>query len=447
MKKRTALGWSLASLLAIACAPEHVTTPNNDDGSFRELGMPLDLIPPGQTLPFTPLASSAACTVGGRGGQQLVLPQGYIYSVVASEGPGFGNNADMNTMNEGGPEKGRFLYRTHETTTGASVSVTDLVTGASRFVAQRADWERFDGIVWTPWNTILASEEVNPSSLADPEAPQATAGLTYEIDPTTGTATVRPALGAMAHEGMRFGLDGNVYEAEDDNPGYIYKFVPDRKGDLSSGQLFALKITNDAGDRTGSAEWLPLDRNAVQVNAVDEAAAKGATGYGDPEDLEIGGTSTGDDHRGNHTLFVAISAENRVIAIDLNGHGSAGVVVSDYVRKGVNAPADFDSPDNVALDKSGNLYITEDPGGSAPAKTLGDDVWFAPFNQQSGAQALPIQRFFSITDCNAEPTGLYMSISNRTLFFDIQHRGGDGADLSVAIQRLPEVSFNKRKGN
>ena len=101
----------------------------------------------------------------------------------------------------------------------------------------------------------------------------------------------------------------------------------------------------------------------------------------------------------------------------------------------------------MALDNSGNLYITEDPGGSAPAKTLGDDVWFAPFNPQSGARALAVQRFFSITDCNAEPTGLYMSISNRTLFVDIQHRGGDGADLSVAIQRLPDVSFSKTKGN
>lgn len=177
------------------------------------------------------------------------------------------------------------------------------------------------------------------------------------------------------------------------------------------------------------------------MNAVDEAAAKGATGYGDPEDLEIG-TSTGSDHRGNHTLFVAISQEDRVLAVNLNSPGPARLVVSDYVRKGVNAPADFDSPDNVALDKSGNLYITEDPGGSAPTKTLGDDVWFAPFNPQSATQSLPVQRFFSITDCNAEPTGLYMSVSNRTLFVDVQHRGGDGADLSVAIQRLADVDLN-----
>ena len=353
----------------------------------------------------------------------------------------------MNTVNEGGPDKGRFLYRTHETTTNAA-RVRDgsrhgsvaFRCAARRLGALRLD--RVDAVEHDPGGRRRSIR------LRCPTRPcrRRRRVSHIEIDPATGAAIVRPALGAMAHEGLRIGVDGNVYEAEDDNPGYIYKFVPDRPGDLSSGQLYALKITQDLGDRTGNAEWIALDRNAVQVNAVDEAAAKGATGYGDPEDLEIG-TSTGNDRRGNHTLFVAISAEDRVLAVNLNASGPAHLVVSDYVRKGVNAPSDFDSPDNVALDKSGNLYITEDPGGSAPSKTLGDDVWFAPFNPQSGAQALPVQRFFSITDCNAEPTGLYMSLSNRTLFVDIQHRGGDGADLSVAIQRLPDVSFNKTKGN
>ena len=122
MKKRYAVGFSLAvgaGAFAVACSPDAPTTPKADAEGFAERGVALDLIPPGQDIPFIPVASSATCTVGGRGGQQLVLPQGYIYSVVASEGPGFGNNADMNTVNEGGPFKGRFLYRTHETTTNA----------------------------------------------------------------------------------------------------------------------------------------------------------------------------------------------------------------------------------------------------------------------------------------------------------------------------------------
>lgn len=443
MKKQQVVGWSVVvagAALAVACSPDSATRPPSAGEFSESTGIALDLIPPGMSMPFAALPASAACVAGGTG-QQLSLPPGYVYTTVANEGPNFPDLADMNTVNETGAQVGRYLYRTHEVGGNAAVSETDLETGTTRIVAQRADWERFDGIVWTPWGTILAAEETGPAGLPDPDYPQAQAGLVYEIDPKTGSAVARPAVGARSHEGLRFDKRGNLYGISETTPGYIYKFVPDTKGDLSSGQLYALRITRDLGDRTGDAEWVALDRNAVQINSVAEATAKGATGYGRPEDLEIG-TSTGKDLRGNHVLYAAITSEDRVLAIDLDGRTGAPVSVSDYVRDGVNAPADFDAPDNLALDRSGNLYITEDPGGSAPSKTTGDDVWFAPFNPNSAQQSLPAARFLSITDCNAEPTGVYMSPSQRTLFVNIQHRGGDGADLSVAIQRLADVSLN-----
>ena len=49
--------------------------------------------------------------------------------------------------------------------------------------------------------------------------------------------------------------------------GYIFKFTPDRRGHVSEGQLYALKIVRDTGGRTGQGIWLPLDREAVQVDA------------------------------------------------------------------------------------------------------------------------------------------------------------------------------------
>jgi secreted PhoX family phosphatase len=65
-----------------------------------------------------------------------------------------------------------------------------------------------------------------------------------------------------------------------------------------------------------------------------------------------------------------------VLGIDLREPARASELaeayVYDYVRQNVNAPADFTSPDNLALDKSGNLYITEDP--STPP---GADIWAA----------------------------------------------------------------------
>ena len=239
----------------------------------------------------------------------------------------------------------------------------------------------------------------------------------------------------------------SLYGISETGPGYIYRFVPNRRNDLSSGKLYALQIVTDLGDRTGWAQWVLLDSAASEINSLAEAAAKGATGYSRPEDVEIG-TSTGSDQRGNNILYVALTGENRVIAINLKPGPQGQVFVSDYVRNGVNAPVDFTAPDNLALDKAGNLYITEDPGGSAATgKTLGDDVWFAPYNRNSAAVALPAERFFTITDCDAEPTGVYLSLSNKTLFVNLQHRGGgDPRDHAVAIQRLRDVNF-LRAGN
>src|SRR4029078_4091806 len=112
------------------------------------------------------------------------------------------------------------------------------------------------------------------------------------------------------------------YGISENNPGFIFKFIPDARGDLSSGQLYALRITNPTGDRIGDAEWIPLDRAAVQVDANAAALAAGATGYNRPEDLEIG-TSTGADRGPDNILYVALTGpsnpvDNRIIAIDLH---------------------------------------------------------------------------------------------------------------------------------
>ena len=135
---------------------------------------------------FEPLAASAACAPATAAPFQL--PAGYDQAVVAQEGEGGTIDLwDMHTQNEFGKDAGRYLYRTHETGTDGQVSVTDLKTGETRELARRADWERFDGIVWTPWATILAAEEVITAAVRDPAVPEATAGLVYEffIDPRT----------------------------------------------------------------------------------------------------------------------------------------------------------------------------------------------------------------------------------------------------------------------
>ena len=130
----------------------------------------------------------------------------------------------MNTVNETGKYAGRYLYRTHEVRGGAigndgnslrndggsggAVSMVDLKTGIAREVVGRADWEALDGIVWTPWQTVLFAEEAGTTARPDPDAPKAQAGLVYELKldkskpMSAESVTVRPMLGALAHEGI-----------------------------------------------------------------------------------------------------------------------------------------------------------------------------------------------------------------------------------------------------
>ncbi|MDB4883725.1 MAG: hypothetical protein JWL95_2491 [Gemmatimonadetes bacterium] len=390
---------------------------------------------------FAGLASSAVCTVGGSAVQPLVLPAGFQQTVLASE-PSFADVPDMNTQNENGHSIGRYLYRVHEVGSNGSLSVTDLSTGVTRTIAQRADWEALDPTVWTPWGTLLFGEETNNAGFRDPSYPQAVAGLVYEVifdsaDPAIVKQVIaRPAIGSKSHEGMRFDSQGNLYSISERTPGYIFKFVPDKKGDLSSGQSYALKITQSTGDRTGAAEWIPLDRAAVQVDASAEADRVQATGYGRPEDVEIA-PSSGNGHGSNTVMYVAITSEHRVLAIELREPkgGSATAFVSEFVSRATNATTEFEMPDNLALDRSGNLYIAEDPGGNfSSGKRKGDDIWVAAPSHGGPQAASPsVTRFATLTDCEAEPTGIYFDLTSDRLFVNVQHRGGDLLDKTMGI--------------
>ena len=435
------------SLCLAACSDNVPTAPRPQVTSFAS-AMGLG----GNGFTFTPLSSSYACTVsGGDPVNPIALPAGFTQTIIASE-PQFADAIDMNTQNESGPDAGRYLYRPSEGSI-SEVTVTDLWNlgpNSTKRFAFRSDWESFDPIVWTPWGTILVGEEANVASKPDPDFPSAKAGLVYELFPSASDPSVldhlvaRPAIGSKAHEGMRFDKQGNLYSISERNPGYIFKFTPDIKGDLSSGQLYVLKITSPTGDRTGEAEWIPLDRDAVKIDASAAADAVHATGYNRPEDVEIA-TSTGNNQGSINTLYVAITGltgpvDNRIIAVDLRertgGSTHSTAFVYDYVKPGINtSAADFSMPDNLALDPAGNLYIAEDPGGSFATKKNGDDIWLARPGNGPHSAASSVERFGSLTDCDAEPTGLYWERGGDRLFVNVQHRGGDHLDKAVAIGR------------
>jgi hypothetical protein len=390
---------------------------------------------------FEPLLASAACEAppadlaGFSTYEPFVLPSGYTQRIIADEIGDFapvagagGNLPDMNTLNESGPQAGRFLYRTHETGSNGAVTVLDLLTGVVSLVDQQQHYESLDGIVWTRWNTLLFAEERIVASFKDPAVPDAVGGLVYEWDPVTQTTTPRPAVGARSHEGLRFDAQGNLYGISESTPngttqsGAIYKFVPDRPGDLSSGQLYALKVL-DAGTRTGAAEWVPLDRDLSQVNSDIAAIQAGATGWARPEDIEIN-TASGNVAGGAQVMFIAVTGEALVLRIELQGEKA---FVSNFVKQSVNVNG-LNNPDNLAIDNQGTVYIIEDNGPG--------DIWAVRHTGRPERVASEVVRFASVKDCSAEPTGLYFARNGKTAWVHIQHAGGAlQNDLLVEITK------------
>ncbi len=127
--------------------------------------------------------------------------------------------------------------------------------------------------------------------------------------------------------------------------------------------------------------------------------------------------------------------------------------------RGDHPPGQVTSSDNLALDRKGNLAIAED-GGSQGG---GDDIWIAAppqpdrdHNDDDYEPARTVQRFASIKDCAAEPTGIYFAmqgterwssgpmtelkaydertVNSETLFVNRQHSGQTSpVDQTVAI--------------
>lgn len=383
-------------------------------------------------MPFDPIAGSAYGGVADLDAP-WVIPEGYVQEVLSDEQDldiyaGANDWNDMNTVNETGLQRGRYLYRTHEVRAGSpnangSVSVVDLRTGEAKVLVQRLDWDALDGIRWTPWGTLLFAEE-------------ATRGKLYEVelvagDPTTAAAVhERSALGAMAHEGIEVGPDGAVYVIDELRGGAIYRFVPDRRGDLSSGQLSALKVTTPGTSYgTGEFEWVPLDRTAVGTDARAAAAAAGATGFQRPEDLE----------RIGDTLYVAITEADpgevagRVMAIDLSAQ-----VIREYVAVGTNALLEnaagrvtgFAKPDNLAQGPDGRLWIVED--------NIPSDIWVASGDRGRDGAADAVRLFASLGDfasleVGAEGTGIYFGSDPQALFVNVQH-SITGNDKTMVIR-------------
>lgn len=347
-------------------------------------------------------------------------------------------------------DTGEFLFLPHETAFGAGVSRHDIRTRTTQVLfqgdqkGQFGDWSNdfgaFDPCRFTPNETLFLAEEwagqgrvievLNPFDA--PEKIQ-----TRELN----------SIANVAHEGIVFSERDRrvIYFIDEYNSGSVYKFVMRRRGDYTTGQTFVLKVdafqgnaredynsaTNASQPRTGWATWVPLtDAQGNVLPGISDpfdnatlggrAAADdaGATPYGRPEDGEVTRL-----RNGREVLYVAMTSENAVYSIEMITERKArvGMLISPATPKNLGfAPTTgvLNSPDNLAQDALGNIYIVEDaPNGS----DVGGDIWFARDANNDGV-AESLDHFMSIQVDGSEATGMIFNPVKPTEFVvAVQH--------------------------
>jgi secreted PhoX family phosphatase len=258
-------------------------------------------------------------------------------------------------------------------------------------------------IAQTPWKTYLTNEEF--PFINDPEL---RSGWVWEIDPATGAQTRLTGMGRFSHEQeARVGRDWYLTN-DRGNWQYLYKFVPDRANDLTTGSLYGLVF--DRATNTG--HWVgPLDPFTPEA---DMAARVGPpTPANSFEKAEGMLNAPG----GNAVVFSESGAlpnpGNIWKLTDLNQetvHGQV-LVAGDFARMA--------RPDNIRFTDAGDLFIMEDHGSAdfaQPGTGGANQVWVLP-RGKSGAENL---KLFAALPNRFEPTGPWFSNDNRILYLSVQ---------------------------
>lgn len=360
---------------------------------------------------------------------------------------------------------GRFVFVPHESPWSAGLSRYDRFRDRSELLwngdGQGAldDWSNdyaaFDPATFTPNCTVMVAEEWSGEGR-----------LIETLNPFAPVDRIEvrelESIANVAHEGLRFSADRKtLYFIDEWNSGSIYKFVMPKKGDYTKGQTFVLAVDAFAGNpadnfnepsnagqpRTGLATWVPItDANGTPLTTADPfrngptndprtnsdtrggrpaADEVNGTPYGRPEDMEVARLANG-----NEVVYFAATSERAVYSIEELGGGKAMVRLFTGPATPTNlgfAPTTgrIDSPDNLAQDALGNLFIIEDaPNGGS----TGGDIWFARDTNNDGV-AESIDHFMTLRVAGSEGTGMIFNPLNPTQFVvHVQHP--DSTDLS-----------------
>jgi secreted PhoX family phosphatase len=349
--------------------------------------------------------------------------------------------------------------------------------GTAEPLAENAAFKRYGisakgaGFNWFPFDERfdLAKNPTEPNRF----------GWVVEIDPMdpTGTPIKRTALGRLKHENAEVvvNADGHVvvYMGDDEKGEHIYKFVSAKKFDpknrkvnrdlLDEGTLYVARFATVEGKPQGDGEWLELthgkngltaeagfkDQAEVLIHTRMAATVVGATTMDRPEWIAVHPkqaqvyvtlTNNSDrgvksnqglngpnpraknvygqivrwmpksaDHTSNHfTWDIFALAGNPVLHQDAYA-GSSNITPGNM----------FNSPDGLAFDRDGRLWIQTD-GDYSNAKE------FAGMGNNQMLCADPLTgeiKRFMVGPVGCEITGIAFAPDQKTMFVGIQHPG------------------------
>jgi secreted PhoX family phosphatase len=353
-------------------------------------------------------------------------------------------NWDMHTLNETGPDAGRYLFTVFETAQ-AGIQRTDLrnmqtttIWSSPAAAPALNSHVAFDASRWTPWGSFLTAEE----RWSDPGQPVSIYGRLFEVtnplaDPADIVIKHRDILPRVSHEGLAFDKKNNLYFIDERNGSHIFKFTSRKphadNGDeyFAAGQTFVLRVGDGTvKEATGAATWVAItDANgaplpgtvvvtdpngltALDGRATPKLAAFLGTGFDRPEDMEIKTLKNG-----RQRLYVATTTNHKVFSIDLSSNTVKLFASQSTIDMATGLPVGeaFKNPDNLAIDAKGNIYIVEDqPGGK-------QDTWFAVDEDNDGV-AEAVGKWASLTTVGAEGTGLYFDpFQPNVAYINVQH--------------------------
>jgi secreted PhoX family phosphatase len=314
-------------------------------------------------------------------------------------------------------------------------------------------------------------------------------GWMVEYDPydPTSLPVKRTALGRVKHEGATsfVNKDGRVvlYSGDDERFEYLYRFVTSGTFDPDSAE--ANRDLLDDGTLSvarfdeSKVTWLPLvfgegpltaengfDSQAdVVIEARRAADLVGATPMDRPEDVEPNPV--------NGRVYVMLTNNTRRKAEQVDGvnpraenahgqvaelipPGGAGadadhtadqfdwdllLIAGDPNKEGSGAKyhpdteAWISSPDNVAFDNQGRIWISTDQGGAQAGNNIPDGMYACDFEGEGRAYL----KFFFACPIGAEMCGPEFTPDGRTLFVAVQHPAE--ADGYVSIYEKPSTRW------